>query len=49
MKNKVPKKLLALAICGALLVPTGAMAGEIDTTTTNNEKVSLADYASYIQ
>ena len=28
MKGNIPKKLLALAICGALLVPTGAMAAE---------------------
>lgn len=45
--NKISKKLMALALCGALLVPTGAMASEMDVATSN-EPVSLADYENYI-
>lgn len=46
--SKLSKKLVALALCGALLVPTGAMAGELDAAAPN-ETVSLADYESYIK
>lgn len=46
--SKLSKKLVALALCGALLVPTSAMAGELDAAAPN-ETVSLADYESYIK
>lgn len=39
--NKFSKKLVALVMCGALLIPAGAMAGEVDASS--NETVSLAD------
>lgn len=45
--NKFSKKLVALIMCGALLVPAGAMAGEVDASS--NETVSLADYENYIK
>ena len=38
--SKLSKKLVALALCGALLVPTSAMAGELDAAAPN-ETVSL--------
>lgn len=45
--NKFSKKLVALVMCGALLIPAGAMAGEVDASS--NETVSLADYENYIK
>ena len=32
--SKISRKLVALALCGALLVPTGAMASEMDVATS---------------
>ena len=45
-KYKFTKKVIAFALCGALMVPVGAMAGEAGNTS--NDTVSLADYEAYI-
>lgn len=45
-KHKFTKKVIAFALCGALMVPVGAMAGEVGNTS--NDTVSLADYEAYI-
>lgn len=44
-RYRLPKKLAAIVLCGALLIPAGAMAGE----TVSNETISLADYENYIK
>lgn len=46
-KHRFSKKLVAMVMCGALLVPAGAMAGEVNASS--NETVSLADYENYIK
>lgn len=45
-KHKFTKKVIAFALCGALMVPVGAMAGEAESTS--KDTVSLADYEAYI-
>lgn len=45
-KHKFTKKVIAFALCGALMVPVGAMAGEAGNTS--NDTVSLAGYEAYI-
>lgn len=45
-KHKFTKKVIAFALCGALMVPVGAMAGE--TEVASKDTVSLADYEAYI-
>ena len=45
-KHKFTKKVIAFALCGALMVPVGAMAGEAEGTS--KDTVSLADYEAYI-
>lgn len=45
-KHGLSRKLIALSMCGALLVSTSAMAGEVKAAS--NETVSLEDYEQYI-
>ena len=46
MRTKFTKKVIAFALCGALMVPVGAMAGEAEGTS--KDTISLADYEAYI-
>lgn len=47
--SKLSKKLVALALCGALLVPTSAMAGELDAASQTMKAISKRLMAALLQ
>lgn len=48
VKNLMSKRMIALVMCGVLLVPTCSMANELEDNIST-ETVSLTDYENYIK